>query len=173
MGNAYISPLFLQEVYPFMPSLSRVIRFPNALCLGLSSIVSDYLCDHYGYNGILLLGNIGCLVFGESTPFFLIILFQIIRYLEIGSPIMPLSTWILNDFNKDIINDASTILNTIHQIASAVGTAIISNLLYLDRIYLFKGMRLVFIFSSICCIFAAILLQHLINENKGIYITIL
>ena len=105
---------------------------PGGLINGLMSLVTGRLFDLFGPKWLVLFGTLGMsivsfvffFVISTETPVWLIVILHICLLVCIALVIMPAQTNGLNQLPKQMYPDGTAIMNTLQQIAGAMGTAL-------------------------------------------------
>ena len=108
-----------------------LIVMPGPLIMGLMGPTVGRLFDTYGPRPlaipgsiVLALGLFGLGFISASTPLWWIVACHIVFEIGLGLLFTPLFTFGLGDLPKNLYPDGSAILNTLQQVAGAVGTAL-------------------------------------------------
>lgn len=128
-GVFIILPLYLATRGVDVLTIGLIVM-PGPLIMGLMGPVIGNLYDKFGPRplvppgAILLTLGIGGLGFiGLTTPLWWIIACHITLEVGLGLLVTPLFTWGLGDLPEKLYPDGSAIMNTLQQVAGAVGTA--------------------------------------------------
>lgn len=124
-------PLFLQSVLMVTAFTSGLIMLPGSLVNGILAPVSGKLFDKFGAKILVIPGLI--LIAGSLYLFSTlqldsskgtIIAYHIILMIGIALVMMPVQTYGLNQLSKEYYASGSAIMNTLQQVAGAIGTAL-------------------------------------------------
>ncbi|WP_288818477.1 DHA2 family efflux MFS transporter permease subunit [uncultured Corynebacterium sp.] len=129
-GVIIILPLYLNLRGVDVKTIGLIVM-PGPLIMGLMGPTVGRLFDTYGPRPlaipgsiILALGLFGLGFISASTPLWWIVACHIVFEIGLGLLFTPLFTFGLGDLPKNLYPDGSAILNTLQQVAGAVGTAL-------------------------------------------------
>ncbi|MDK7237313.1 DHA2 family efflux MFS transporter permease subunit [Corynebacterium amycolatum] len=129
-GVIIILPLYLNLRGVDVKTIGLIVM-PGPLIMGLMGPAVGRLFDTYGPRPlaipgsiILALGLFGLGFISASTPLWWIVACHIVFEIGLGLLFTPLFTFGLGDLPKNLYPDGSAILNTLQQVAGAVGTAL-------------------------------------------------
>lgn len=132
LGFESILPLFIQKVRGESAFHSGLLLLPGALMMGIMSPITGYVFDKKGakrlaMTGLLLLafGTFPFLFITNDTPTISITVLYALRLFGISMVLMPVTTSAMNQLPNQMISDGTAINNTLRQIASSIGTAIL------------------------------------------------
>lgn len=132
LGFESILPDFIQKVRLESPIHSGLILLPGSIVMGIMNPVTGKLFDRYGGRllipiglSLLSLGTLPFLFINTTTPIVLISLFYAIRLFGISMVLMPVTTTGMNALPNEMISNGTATNNTLRQIASSFGTAIL------------------------------------------------
>ena len=128
-GVIIILPLYLNLRGVDVKTIGLIVM-PGPLIMGLMGPTVGRLFDTYGPRPlaipgsiVLALGLFGLGFISASTPLWWIVACHIVFEIGLGLRFTPLFTFGLGDLPKNLYPDGSAILNTLQQVAGAVGTA--------------------------------------------------
>lgn len=128
-GVIIILPLYLNLRGVDVKTIGLIVM-PGPLIMGLMGPTVGRLFDTYGPRPlaipgsiVLALGLFGLGFISASTPLWWIVVCHIVFEIGLGLLFTPLFTFGLGDLPKNLYPDGSAILNTLQQVAGAVGTA--------------------------------------------------
>lgn len=134
LGVEMMLPMYLQDVRGLSTLSSGLLLLPGALIQGLLAPVAGGLLDRYGAKplalagfSLLALGTVPFLFLGLNTSEWQVMLFYGLRMLGIALMTMPLITAALNSLPLEQSAQATASNNTVRQVASAIGTAIMAS----------------------------------------------
>lgn len=124
-------PLFLQSVLLLTAFASGLVMLPGSLVNGVLAPVSGKLFDKFGPKVLVIPG----LVFVAVAMYLFstlqldstkgeVITYHIILMVGIALVMMPAQTYGLNQLTKEYYGSGSAIMNTLQQVAGAIGTAL-------------------------------------------------
>lgn len=129
-GVIIILPLYLNLRGVDVKTIGLIVM-PGPLIMGLMGPTVGRLFDTYGPRPlaipgsiVLALGLFGLGFISASTPLWWIVACHIVFEIGLGLLFTPLFTFGLGDLPKNLYPDGSAILNTLQQVAGAVGTAL-------------------------------------------------
>ncbi|PZL74216.1 MDR family MFS transporter [Enterococcus plantarum] len=132
LGFESILPDYIQKVHLESPIDSGLILLPGSIVMGLMNPVTGKLFDRFGGRflipiglTLLSLGTFPFLFITETTPILFIAIFYAIRLLGISMVLMPVTTTGMNALPNDMISNGTATNNTLRQIASSFGTAVL------------------------------------------------
>lgn len=132
LGFESILPLFIQKVRGESAFHSGLLLLPGALIMGIMSPITGYVFDRKGakrlaMTGLLLLafGTFPFLFITDRTPVISISVLYALRLFGISMVLMPVTTSGMNQLPNKMISDGTAINNTLRQVASSIGTAIL------------------------------------------------
>lgn len=104
--------------------------------MGIMSPITGNLFDTYGARKlsiigmfILTIGTIPFIFLNRDTPVIYIVFLYIVRMFGISMVAMPITTWGMNSLPYKLISHGTAVNNTIRQVATSVGTAIMVSVL--------------------------------------------
>lgn len=128
-GVFIILPLYLAARGVNVLTIGLVVM-PGPLLMGLMGPFIGKMYDKYGPRPLVVPGAIlltlgigGLSLIGTDTPLWWIVMCHIILEVGLGLLITPLFTWGLGDLPEKLYPDGSAIMNTLQQVAGAIGTA--------------------------------------------------
>lgn len=129
-GVIIILPLYLNLRGVDVKTIGLIVM-PGPLVMGLMGPAVGRLFDSYGPRPlaipgsiVLALGLFGLGFISASTPLWWIVACHIVLEIGLGLLFTPLFTFGLGDLPKRLYPDGSAIMNTLQQVAGAVGTAL-------------------------------------------------
>ncbi|MFT5873450.1 MAG: EmrB/QacA subfamily drug resistance transporter [Clostridium sp.] len=136
IGISYVIPLFLQNVRGYTAMQTGIIMFPAAIITGLTMPISGYFGDKIPAKLIVIPGllvlfissyKLGFINMDVTTGF--ISLMLIFRGVGLGCSMMVVNNIGMNAVEQSEISNASSLQNTIRQIASSLSITIITTML--------------------------------------------
>lgn len=132
LGFESILPDYIQKVHLESPIDSGLILLPGSIVMGLMNPVTGKLFDRFGGRlliptglALLSLGTFPFLFITETTQIGLISLFYAVRLFGISMVLMPVTTTGMNALPTDLLSNGTATNNTLRQIASSFGTAVL------------------------------------------------
>lgn len=124
-------PMFMQQVLLLTAFTSGLIMMPGSILNGIMAPVAGVLFDKFGPRVLvvpgLVLTSISMWLFTRvdvATTQSEIIVMHILLFLGIALVMMPLQTTGLNQLPRSLYPHGTAILNTLQQVAAAIGTAL-------------------------------------------------
>lgn len=124
-------PLFMQKVLLFTPFVAGLVLMPGGIINGIMAPVSGVLFDKFGPRALVIPGIVLMCI---SIYLFMgieadwsrgrIIFIHIIMMIGISMVMMPAQTTGLNQLPKSLYAHGTAILNTLTQVAGAIGVAL-------------------------------------------------
>ncbi|KRN93720.1 MDR family MFS transporter [Pediococcus stilesii] len=136
VGAEMVLPLYIQTVRGETAFHSGLTLLPGALMMGVLSPITGRLFDKIGarrlaVTGMFLLtaGTIPFAFITTTTPMIYIIVLYAVRMAGIAMTMMPVTTSGMNSLSFDKMGHGTAVNNTLRQVASSVGTAILVSVL--------------------------------------------
>ncbi|MGV9768397.1 DHA2 family efflux MFS transporter permease subunit [Microbacterium sp. NPDC003461] len=134
-GTLSLLPLYLQNVAGLDSLQAGLVLLPGSVLMGLLGPVMGRIYDARGPKTLLVPGTImiaaALFVYstlGENTPIGVLIAVQIVMSLGLASSFTPLFSASLGSLERRLYSHGSAALNTLQQVAGAVGTALLVSL---------------------------------------------
>lgn len=131
LSTMVMLPIYLQNVLLLAPVVAGLLLLPGGVINALFSLVAGNLFDKFGPKAIVPIGlAIGtvALIFlrmiDENTSPVLIVAMHIILFIGMSLVMMPSTTNGLNQLPPSLYPDGSAVMNTLQQVAGAIGTAV-------------------------------------------------
>ncbi|MCM3750323.1 DHA2 family efflux MFS transporter permease subunit [Paenibacillus pasadenensis] len=131
LSTVMLLPLYLQAGMAMLPLAAGLLLLPGGLVNGLMSPVMGRLFDKYGPRWLVLPGLALVIVIlwlltgiEPTTPKGIVILLHTLMMIGISMIMMPASTNGLNQLPRELYPDGTAIMNTLQQVAGAIGTAL-------------------------------------------------
>lgn len=136
IGVQMILPIFMQNIRGLSPLESGLTLLPGALMMGIMAPVAGAFYDKYGVKrlaqvGLLILtiGTIPFFFLTPETPTHYITALYTLRMFGIAMVMMPLTTSAMSALSPDTAAQGTAANNTMRQIATGLGTAILASVL--------------------------------------------
>ncbi|MCD2256739.1 MDR family MFS transporter [Agrilactobacillus fermenti] len=136
VGAEMVLPLYMQTVRGDTALQSGLTLLPGALMIGIMSPITGQLFDRLGAKRLamtgltlLTLGTIPFVFLTENTPMIEVTILYAVRMFGISMVMMPVTTAGMNALSYDLISHGTAVNNTVRQVASSVGTAILISVL--------------------------------------------
>jgi MFS transporter, DHA2 family, lincomycin resistance protein len=132
LSIAILIPLYLKSVLGYAALTAGLFMLPgNAVNIVMSPVVGSSfdkvgpkIFTRIGYTLITISALIMVLVISATTPVWQIVLLLILFFLGISMTMMPAQTNAMNQLSPKMYADGSAAMNTLTQVAGALGTAI-------------------------------------------------
>lgn len=136
MGGMYVMPVFLENIRGYTPMETGIILLPSALGQALMMPISGKLFDKIGAKIPCIIGITLLMVTSYKLAFIdvdtnklYIETIMTARSIGIGLSFMPVTTFGLNAVELKLAGKASSLNNTIKQIAGALGVTIMTTMI--------------------------------------------
>lgn len=131
MGITLILPLFVENIGGGSALDAGLALLPGTFAALLINPLAGFLTDKIGARPVIVTGGLFLFVGGalmvfvnESTPFWLIVVFQGIRATGVSALVSPLSSWGMANLPNEIMTDASSFSTAVRQACASLGTAL-------------------------------------------------
>ncbi|NMM98069.1 DHA2 family efflux MFS transporter permease subunit [Bifidobacterium olomucense] len=132
MGCNVMVPMFIQAVLGASATASGLAMLPGALIGACCGIVSGRMFDKYGIRKVALpgltvmtIGGVLMALLGADASVILTACAYTVLYAGLMFAMTPVNTWGINALDNENIGHAQSVTNTVGQIASSMGTALI------------------------------------------------
>lgn len=136
VGVELVIPLYLQIIHGMSAFHSGLTLLFGALFMGVMSPITGNLFDRHGAKRLAITGMfilaVGTLPFAfitRDTPTIYIVFLYAIRMFGISMVMMPVTTAGMNSLPFNLISHGTAVNNTLRQVATSVGTAIMISVL--------------------------------------------
>ena len=136
VGVEMVLPIYLQTVRGDSALESGLTLLPGALMIGIMSPITGRIFDRIGakrlaMSGLILLtlGTVPFLFLTKNTPVLFLVVTYAVRMVGVAMTLMPVTTSGMNALSLDQISHGTAVNNTLRQVASSVGTAILVSIL--------------------------------------------
>lgn len=132
LSTAILLPLYMRTSLLVSAAVAGLVLLPGSALNALLSPLIGMLSDKFGVKKILpigfLLTAISSVLFvviiSAETPIWQVVIAFLIFFVGIAMIIMPAQTNGLNELPRELYADGSAVMNTLQQIAGAMGTAL-------------------------------------------------
>ena len=131
LGAMILLPLYLQDLRGLSPLQTGLLVAPGGLAMGLLGPVVGRIFDRVGGRPLMIPGAFGVLAalvalsrVGESTPYVLLLLVQVLLMVSLAALFTPTFTLGLGALPANLYSHGSSLLGTSQQVSAAVGTAL-------------------------------------------------
>ncbi len=132
IGLGVLMPLYIQNVLGYSATISGLITLPGAVLGALAGLWAGKMFDRHGVRMITILGaivgflsGIGMVLYGVSSPVWLVILANVLNGVSLQFLTTPINTWGVNSLDNDLVQHATSVTNTVNQVGGSLGTALI------------------------------------------------
>ncbi|MDV7686053.1 Uncharacterized MFS-type transporter YcnB [Oenococcus oeni] len=136
VGVEMVVPLYLQIVHGMSALNSGLTLLPGALMMAVMSPITGRAFDRIGAKrlsiaGLFLLtaGTLSFVMITKQTPVIYITFLYGVRMFGISMVMMPATTAGMNALPTNLISHGTAVNNTVRQVASSIGTAILISVL--------------------------------------------
>ena len=130
-GTLILLPIYLQNVLGLSTLHTGLVLLPGGLAMGLIAPIVGRVYDRVGPRPLVIPGTFSVALalgltslLGPDSPTSLAVLIHVLLSLGLGCVMTPLMTSALGSLTPDLYSHGSAILNTLQQLAGAVGTAL-------------------------------------------------
>lgn len=131
LSTMILLPIYLQNILLLTPVIAGLALLPGGVINAFMSVVAGNMFDRFGPRvmvpGGLFMGVVALFALRTidgTTSIYFIVAFHIIMFVGITLTMMPAQTNGLNQLPKQLYPDGTAIMNTLQQVAGAVGTAV-------------------------------------------------
>lgn len=136
MGALFLLPVFLQNGLGFSPLQTGLLTMPGALITAVEMPISGALFDKFGARPLALVGITVMLIpsfllinLNYNWTYSAILMVYVLRSSGMGLAMMPLRTVGMNSVPPAVVNRASALQNTLSNVASSVGVAMMGTVM--------------------------------------------
>lgn len=184
MAASVLMPIYLQNLRGFSATTTGLVMLPGAIIMGLMGLVAGRMFDKNGPRllslvgtGILAVTTFGFGFMNDSVGIaFLTALFTV-RLFGMSLVNMPINTWGMNALDASLINHGNSVVNTLRQVAGALGTAVIVSVYTsvstastgeLDPIHAgIHGFNMAFLVAGTLCLAGFVLTVLFVRDKPG------
>lgn len=131
LSTMVLLPIYLQNILLLAPVIAGLALLPGGVINAFMSVLAGNLFDRFGPRAMVPGGLLMCIVglfalrtIDASTSIYFIVIFHMIMFIGISLTMMPAQTNGLNQLPMQLYPDGTAIMNTLQQVAGAIGTAI-------------------------------------------------
>lgn len=136
IGVEMVMPLYMQNVKGLSPFESGLNLLPGALMMMIMAPIAGNLFNKIGPRRLAILGSlllfvstVSLLFINEETGIHNVTLLYTLRMFGIAMAMMPLNAFAMSSLQGKRITDGSAATNTVRQVASSLGTALLVSVL--------------------------------------------
>jgi len=131
LSTMVLLPIYLQNILLLTPVIAGLALLPGGVINAFMSVIAGNMFDRFGPRvmvpGGLFMSVVALFALRTidgTTSIYFIVAFHIIMFVGITLTMMPAQTNGLNQLPKQLYPDGTAIMNTLQQVAGAVGTAV-------------------------------------------------
>ncbi|MBO0586867.1 MDR family MFS transporter [Sporosarcina sp. E16_8] len=131
LSTMVLLPIYLQNILLLTPVIAGVALLPGGVINAFVSVLAGNMFDRFGPRVMVPGGLFMSIValfalrtIDGTTSIYFIIAFHIIMFIGITLTMMPAQTNGLNQLPRQLYPDGTAIMNTLQQVAGAIGTAV-------------------------------------------------
>ena len=136
MGALFLLPVFLQNALGLSPMQTGMLTMPGALITAIEMPISGSLFDKFGARPLAMVGLTVMLIpslllinLNFNWTYSAILVVYMLRSSGMGLVMMPLRTAGMNSVPSALVNRASALQNTLSNVASSVGIALLGTVM--------------------------------------------
>ena len=136
MGVMITLPMFLQNVHGMTPLATGLLLMPGGLVMGVLGPKVGSLFDQHGARALVVPGAmvmlgalVGFATIGTDTPAWWLLTLHVLMSVALALIFTPVFTAGLAVLPAHLYSHGSAVLNTLQQVAAAVGTAVVVTIL--------------------------------------------
>ena len=182
IGMETVMPLYIQGVLGQSATVSGLTLLPGALIGAFTGMLAGRLFDKFGVRvpvligaAVILCGVLGFTQFRADSPIVLVSVMYAVLAIGIQFTMTPVNTWGVNSLPNEAIQHAQSTSNTINQVATSFGTALLvsvaatvsgaaSNLAGVERT--FAGYHASFCTTALLAACAIVLILVFVRDKK-------
>ena len=135
-GGIFLVPIFLQQIKGLNPFQTGMVLFPEAIATAVGMVISSKLSKKFGVKIFAILALI-LLAFNSysmskitlDTSNTAITMLLMVRGIGVGFLLIPVQMAAFNSLPKEVMSNASALLNTVKQIGTSIGITIITSVM--------------------------------------------
>ena len=131
LSTMVLLPIYLQNILLLTPVIAGLALLPGGVINAFMSVVAGNMFDRFGPRvmvpGGLFMSMVALFALRTidgTTSIYFVVAFHIIMFVGITLTMMPAQTNGLNELPKQLYPDGTAIMNTLQQVAGAIGTAV-------------------------------------------------
>ena len=131
LSTMVLLPIYLQNILLLTPVIAGLALLPGGVINAFMSVLAGNMFDRFGPRVMVPGGLFMSIValfalrtIDGTTSIYFIIAFHIIMFIGITLTMMPAQTNGLNQLPRQLYPDGTAIMNTLQQVAGAIGTAV-------------------------------------------------
>ena len=138
IGGMLILPLYMQNMSDFTAMESGLVLLPGAVLMGLMSPITGRIFDAVGAKWLSIIGftlltitTFMFTVLTVDTSFTYLAAVNTVRVVSVSMVMMPVTTAALNQLPQRLVPHGAALNNTMRQVASSIGTAVLVSVMTL------------------------------------------
>lgn len=131
LATMVLLPIYLQNILLLAPMVAGLALLPGGVINAFMAVISGHIFDRFGPRVMVPIGLLIEIValfalrtIGAETSVYFIVTFHILMFIGVSLTSMPAQTNGLNQLPQSLYPDGSAFMNTLQQVAGAVGTAV-------------------------------------------------
>jgi len=131
LATMVLLPIYLQNILLLAPMIAGLTLLPGGVINAFMAVASGHIFDRFGPRIMVPIGlflEIIALLFlrtiDAETSVYFIVIFHILMFVGISLASMPAQTNGLNQLPRQLYPDGTAFMNTLQQVAGAIGTAV-------------------------------------------------
>ncbi len=180
-GSGVLMPLYVQEVLGESATVSGLVVLPGALLGAILALFAGRLFDRMGVRiitivgaALILVGGVGMIFYQADSPLWFVIFANVMFAGFLQFLITPITTWGLNSLDTGLVQHATSFTNTVNQVGSSLGTALIISFAALGSSMstatgvanTFDGYHLSFITTAVLLAIVFLIVLFLVRDRK-------
>ena len=129
-------PLYVQQVRGLSATISGMVMMPGAILGAITGLFAGRLADRLGTRPLALIGitlviigSAGMILWGMATPVIVLVIIYCVRYIGLMLTNPPMNLWSISTLSDQSLNHGNAVSNTMRQVASTFGTALMVTLM--------------------------------------------
>lgn len=131
LATMVLLPIYLQNILLLAPMIAGLALLPGGVINAFMAVISGHIFDRFGPRMMVPIGLLIEIIalfalrtIDAGTSVYFIITFHILMFIGVSLTSMPAQTNGLNQLPQSLYPDGSAFMNTLQQVAGAVGTAV-------------------------------------------------
>lgn len=131
LATMVLLPIYLQNILLLAPMIAGLALLPGGVINAFMAVISGHIFDRFGPRVMVPIGLLIEIValfalrtIDAGTSVYFIMTFHILMFIGVSLTSMPAQTNGLNQLPQNLYPDGSAFMNTLQQVAGAVGTAV-------------------------------------------------
>ncbi|MET4563315.1 DHA2 family lincomycin resistance protein-like MFS transporter [Lysinibacillus parviboronicapiens] len=131
LATMVLLPIYLQNILLLAPMIAGLSLLPGGVINAFMAVASGHIFDRFGPRVMVPVGLLLEIValfalrtIDANTSVYFIVVFHILMFIGISLASMPAQTNGLNQLPRHLYPDGTAFMNTLQQVAGAIGTAV-------------------------------------------------